>query len=85
MINSKIAKAMKDAEALGFQFENTKTYSGRDDTLYYQFRRSKGGVLTWNSNRDTWFFEVSGEGASAVDAINAASAKSQACTPAPTE
>ena len=84
MINSKIAQAMQDAEALGFEFQHTRTYSGRD-SLHYEFKRTKGGTLSWDPERGTWSFNVWGEGRSAADAINAASAKSQACTPASTE
>jgi hypothetical protein len=85
MINSKIAQAMKDAEALGFEFRHTRTHSVPDNSVHYEFTRTKGGTLSWDPARGTWSFNVWGEGRSAADAINAASAKSQACTSAPAE
>ena len=87
MNNSKIAQAMQDAEALGFEFKHTIKSDFGPPTVYYEFEHEEGCRLLWDS-LDTvcaWTFTVSGQGASAVDAINAAVSEAKACTSAPTE
>lgn len=87
MNNSKIAKAMMEAEALGFEFKGASKFSHAPYTEYYEFECKEVGSLTWDSSRiaHAWSFKVWGRGESAVDAINAAAFKAKALTSAPTE
>jgi hypothetical protein len=85
MKNNKIAKAMQDAEALGFEFESADSaWTGHYNELVYFFRRN-GLTLQWMPGGDRWAFSVRGEGSSPLDAINKASFAAQACTSAPAE
>ena len=87
MNNSKIASAMMEAGALGFEFKRTRKSDFGPPTVYYEFEHKEGCRLLWDSSKTvcTWGFTVSGQGASAVDAINAAVSKAKACMSAPAE
>jgi hypothetical protein len=79
MKNSKIAKAMTDAESFGFEFDHAN--SG-----HYKFRSGRC-VLVWDStaNTNSWSFTANGWGESAADAIKDAAAGTIKLMPAESE